>query len=53
VIVQLHGTGPWGITYINPSDDPRNNKEFMQLPFRPFLPRQSKQQPPGPRATMR
>jgi len=22
-ILQLHGTGPWGITYINPSDDPR------------------------------
>jgi len=24
-IVQLHGTGPWGITYINPADDPRKN----------------------------
>lgn len=24
VIVQLHGTGPWGIEYINPEDDPRN-----------------------------
>ena len=22
-IVQLHGTGPWGITYINAADDPR------------------------------
>ena len=22
-IVQLHGTGPWGITYLNPADDPR------------------------------
>lgn len=22
-IVQLNGTGPWGITYLNPSDDPR------------------------------
>ncbi len=21
--IQLHGTGPWGITYINPTDDPR------------------------------
>jgi quercetin dioxygenase-like cupin family protein len=24
-VVQLHGTGPWGITYVNPSDDPRKN----------------------------
>jgi quercetin dioxygenase-like cupin family protein len=23
-VVQLHGTGPWGITYVNPKDDPRN-----------------------------
>src|SRR5262245_50253149 len=23
VVVQLNGTGPWGITYINPADDPR------------------------------
>jgi len=22
--IQLHGVGPWGITYINPADDPRN-----------------------------
>ena len=22
-VVQLHGTGPWGITYVNPADDPR------------------------------
>ena len=22
-IVQLHGTGPWGIIYVDPSDDPR------------------------------
>lgn len=22
-IVQLNGTGPWGITYVNPADDPR------------------------------
>ena len=22
-VVQLHGTGPWGITYVNPEDDPR------------------------------
>lgn len=23
-MIQLHGTGPWGITYLNPEDDPRN-----------------------------
>ena len=22
-IIQLHGTGPWGINYVNPKDDPR------------------------------
>jgi quercetin dioxygenase-like cupin family protein len=22
-VVQLHGTGPWGITYLNAADDPR------------------------------
>ena len=22
-VIQLHGTGPWGITYVNPADDPR------------------------------
>ena len=25
--VQLHGDGPWGITYINAADDPRNRKK--------------------------
>ncbi|TBR18795.1 MAG: DUF4437 domain-containing protein [Chitinophagaceae bacterium] len=25
-IVQLHGLGPWTITYVNPADDPRNKK---------------------------
>jgi hypothetical protein len=24
--IQLHGMGPWGITYVNPKDDPRNTK---------------------------
>jgi len=23
-IVQLHGVGPWSLTYVNPADDPRN-----------------------------
>ncbi|MBI4364357.1 MAG: cupin domain-containing protein [Candidatus Latescibacteria bacterium] len=23
-VIQVHGMGPWGITYVNPSDDPRN-----------------------------
>jgi quercetin dioxygenase-like cupin family protein len=22
-VIQLHSTGPWGITYVNPQDDPR------------------------------
>lgn len=22
-VVQLNGTGPWSVTYVNPSDDPR------------------------------
>lgn len=22
-VLQLHGTGPWGITYLNLADDPR------------------------------
>jgi quercetin dioxygenase-like cupin family protein len=26
VIVQLATLGPWGITYLNPADDPRNKK---------------------------
>lgn len=25
-VLQIHGTGPWGITYLNPADDPRNKK---------------------------
>ena len=25
-IIQVHGMGPWGITYVNPADDPRNKK---------------------------
>jgi len=26
-IVQLHGTGPWGISYVNASDDPRRQEK--------------------------
>lgn len=25
--LQVHGVGPWGITYVNPTDDPRNQKD--------------------------
>ena len=25
VVMQLHGTGPWGITYVDPADDPRSD----------------------------
>lgn len=26
-VVQIHGTGPWGINYLNPGDDPKNKKK--------------------------
>jgi quercetin dioxygenase-like cupin family protein len=26
-VLQLHGTGPWGITYLNKTDDPRTKAE--------------------------
>jgi quercetin dioxygenase-like cupin family protein len=25
-IIQLHGVGPWALTYVNAADDPRNSK---------------------------
>jgi len=25
-VLQVHGMGPWGIQYVNPADDPRNQK---------------------------
>jgi hypothetical protein len=25
-ILQLHGTGPWAVEYVNPEDDPRKKK---------------------------
>ncbi|HLN30143.1 MAG TPA: cupin domain-containing protein [Gemmataceae bacterium] len=26
-VLQFHGTGPWSIQYVNPDDDPRNQKK--------------------------
>jgi len=26
-VIQLHGSGPWQINYVNPADDPRNAKK--------------------------
>lgn len=26
-IIQVHGTGPWSITYVNPEDDPRTERK--------------------------
>ncbi|HKI37684.1 MAG TPA: cupin domain-containing protein [Gemmataceae bacterium] len=26
-VLQFHGTGPWSIQYVNPEDDPRNQKK--------------------------
>jgi hypothetical protein len=23
-VIQLHGVGPWGLSYLNPADDPRH-----------------------------
>jgi quercetin dioxygenase-like cupin family protein len=25
-VLQVHGVGPWALTYVNPEDDPRNKK---------------------------
>jgi quercetin dioxygenase-like cupin family protein len=25
-VIQLHGNGPWSLTYVNPTDDPRKKK---------------------------
>ena len=25
-VVQLHSVGPWGVTYVNPADDPRKGQ---------------------------
>ncbi len=29
--IQVHGTGPWGITYVNRADDPRANIPLANL----------------------
>jgi hypothetical protein len=30
-VLQLYGTGPWMITYVNPSDDPRKPQAIVLL----------------------
>jgi quercetin dioxygenase-like cupin family protein len=29
-VIQVHGVGPWGITYVNPADDPRKKQAKEQ-----------------------
>ena len=29
-VVQVHGMGPFAITYVNPADDPRNSKASVK-----------------------
>lgn len=29
-VIQIHAMGPWGITYVNPQDDPRNAKQVTK-----------------------
>lgn len=31
-VIQVHGVGPWGITYSNPADDPRGSPPAPQVP---------------------
>jgi quercetin dioxygenase-like cupin family protein len=26
-VIQFHGNGPWSLTYVNPADDPRNQRK--------------------------
>ena len=49
-IVQVHGVGPWAITYVNPADDPR--KKRPDAAIRPSGRRGSRRgssAPPAPR----
>lgn len=34
-IIQLHGVGPWGVTFVNPRDDPRNRRPVKRPAKRP------------------
>lgn len=29
-VIQIYGTGPWAINYVNPADDPRTKKNDFQ-----------------------
>jgi hypothetical protein len=33
-VVQVHGVGPWTVTYVNPADDPR--KKYGASPSAPW-----------------
>ena len=30
-VIQIHGTGPWGVHYLNPSEDPRKKQDRCQV----------------------
>jgi quercetin dioxygenase-like cupin family protein len=45
-VLQFHGIGPWSIKYVNPDDDPRNQKKSANKPLKSGP--QAGQSLPGP-----